>query len=112
MMLAASTSMRSSWCNPQVPGVQLPGSLLLPTDGTGIMRFSHAMLCCLLHRYRDPSLPIHRTEITRFPHAVLEVKLSLPEGQSAPSWVQACNCEFSAAFESKEHQVSTLSCTP
>ncbi|KAF5830825.1 VTC domain-containing protein [Dunaliella salina] len=38
--------------------------------------------------YRDPALPIHRTEITRFPHAVLEVKLSLPEGQSAPSWVQ------------------------
>ena len=29
-----------------------------------------------------------RTEITRFPHAVLEVKLSLPEGQSAPPWVQ------------------------
>eukprot|EP00197_Chlamydomonas_leiostraca_P000109 CAMPEP_0202888524 /NCGR_PEP_ID=MMETSP1391-20130828/43232_1 /ASSEMBLY_ACC=CAM_ASM_000867 /TAXON_ID=1034604 /ORGANISM="Chlamydomonas leiostraca, Strain SAG 11-49" /LENGTH=704 /DNA_ID=CAMNT_0049571829 /DNA_START=1666 /DNA_END=3777 /DNA_ORIENTATION=+ len=38
--------------------------------------------------YRDPSLPIHRTEITRFPHAVLEVKLSLPEGQTAPPWVQ------------------------
>lgn len=37
--------------------------------------------------YRDPSAPIHRTEITRFPHAVLEVKLSLPEGQSAPAWV-------------------------
>lgn len=28
-----------------------------------------------------------RTDITRFPHAVLEVKLSLPEGQSAPDWV-------------------------
>lgn len=39
-------------------------------------------------RYRDPSLPTHRTELTRFPHAVLEVKLSLPEGQTAPSWVQ------------------------
>jgi uncharacterized membrane protein YidH (DUF202 family) len=38
--------------------------------------------------YRDPSLPVARTEVTRFPHAVLEVKLSLPEGQSAPSWVQ------------------------
>lgn len=38
--------------------------------------------------YRDPTLPIHRTEITRFPHAVLEVKLSLPEGQTAPPWVQ------------------------
>ncbi len=38
--------------------------------------------------YRDPSLPIQRNEITRFPHAVLEVKLSLNEGQSAPSWVQ------------------------
>ena len=31
--------------------------------------------------------PVPRTEITRFPHAVLEVKLSLPEGQSAPEWV-------------------------
>jgi uncharacterized membrane protein YidH (DUF202 family) len=37
--------------------------------------------------YRDPALPVPRTEITRFPHAVLEVKLSLPEGQQAPEWV-------------------------
>ncbi|KAL4855568.1 Vacuolar transporter chaperone 4 [Chlorella vulgaris] len=37
--------------------------------------------------YRDPSLPIHRTEITRFPHAVLEIKLSLVEGEEAPDWV-------------------------
>ena len=29
-----------------------------------------------------------RTEITRFPHAVLEVKLSLKEGQVSPPWVQ------------------------
>lgn len=42
----------------------------------------------LLHRwYRDPNLPISRTDITRFPHAVLEVKLSLPEGQVSPEWV-------------------------
>ena len=26
--------------------------------------------------------------MTRFPHGVLEVKLSLPEGQKAPEWVQ------------------------
>ena len=32
--------------------------------------------------------PVYRTEITRFPHAVLEVKLSLQEGQQAPAWVQ------------------------
>jgi uncharacterized membrane protein YidH (DUF202 family) len=38
--------------------------------------------------YRDPSLPVPRTEVTRFPHAVLEVKLSLPDGQTAPPWVQ------------------------
>jgi hypothetical protein len=37
--------------------------------------------------YRDPSLPIHRTEITRFPHAVLEIKLSLAEGEAPPDWV-------------------------
>ena len=37
--------------------------------------------------FRDPALPMARTEITRFPHAVLEVKLSLPEGQAAPDWV-------------------------
>ena len=29
-----------------------------------------------------------RSEITRFPHAVLEVKLSLAEGQQAPEWVR------------------------
>ena len=37
--------------------------------------------------FRDPALPLARTEVTRFPHAVLEVKLSLPEGQAAPEWV-------------------------
>jgi hypothetical protein len=46
------------------------------------------LLALLYFRYRDPTLAVHRTEITRFPHAVLEVKLSLPEGQSAPPWVQ------------------------
>ena len=44
--------------------------------------------CCKCRWYRDPSLPVPRSEITRFPHAVLEVKLSLPEGQQAPTWVQ------------------------
>jgi SPX domain protein involved in polyphosphate accumulation/uncharacterized membrane protein YidH (DUF202 family) len=45
--------------------------------------------CSLAGRwYRDPKLPIHRTEITRFPHAVLEIKLALPDGESAPEWVQ------------------------
>lgn len=37
---------------------------------------------------RDPSLPINRNEITRFPHAVLEIKLSLGQGQESPAWVQ------------------------
>ncbi|KAF6262836.1 VTC domain-containing protein [Scenedesmus sp. NREL 46B-D3] len=45
--------------------------------------------CTLAGRwYRDPSLPINRNEITRFPHAVLEVKLSLGQGQESPAWVQ------------------------
>eukprot|EP01024_Parvocaulis_polyphysoides_P026125 TRINITY_DN2383_c0_g1_i13.p1 TRINITY_DN2383_c0_g1~~TRINITY_DN2383_c0_g1_i13.p1 ORF type:complete len:750 (-),score=93.88 TRINITY_DN2383_c0_g1_i13:114-2363(-) len=45
--------------------------------------------CTLAGRwYRDPLVPITRSEITRFPHAVLEVKLSLPEGTAAPLWVR------------------------
>ncbi|PSC73528.1 ABC transporter C family member 2 isoform A [Micractinium conductrix] len=45
--------------------------------------------CAIAGRwYRDPSLPIHRTEITRFPHAVLEIKLALPEGALPPEWVR------------------------
>lgn len=48
-------------------------------------------------RYRDPSLPIHPNEITRFPHAVLEVKLSLHEGQSSPAWVQVRSSSRAAA---------------
>lgn len=36
---------------------------------------------------RDPKVPVMRDEITHFPHAVLEVKLSLKEGQDAPVWV-------------------------
>jgi hypothetical protein len=43
---------------------------------------------------RDPALPTPRTEITRFPHAVLEVKLSLHQGEEAPEWIKArCSCE-------------------
>ena len=37
--------------------------------------------------YRDPALPLPLSEVTRFPHCVLEVKRSLPEGQKAPEWV-------------------------
>jgi len=45
---------------------------------------------------RDPSLPINRNEITRFPHAVLEIKLSLGEGQQSPAWVQVRHITFYA----------------
>ncbi|KAI8103362.1 hypothetical protein M9435_004701 [Picochlorum sp. BPE23] len=38
--------------------------------------------------FRDPSLPVHRTEVTRFPHAVLDLRLALAKGQETPSWVQ------------------------
>ena len=38
--------------------------------------------------YRDPELPLHRTEVTRFPHAVLEVKLALGPGEEPPPWVR------------------------
>ena len=37
---------------------------------------------------RDPKVSVMRDEITHFPHAILEVKLSLKEGQDAPIWVQ------------------------
>jgi len=37
--------------------------------------------------YRNPNLVLPPTEYTVFPHAVLEVKLSLKEGQEAPQWV-------------------------
>jgi len=38
--------------------------------------------------YRDPKIVVPNTEITRFPHAVLEVKLSLKEGEATPQWVK------------------------
>lgn len=41
---------------------------------------------------RDPALPLPRTEVTRFPHAVLEVKLSLPIGEEAPDWIKVRPC--------------------
>lgn len=37
--------------------------------------------------YRDPDTPVPPSEITRFPHAVLEVKLQLEEGAKTPEWV-------------------------
>ncbi len=38
--------------------------------------------------YRDPSKPVPLTEITRFPHAILEVKLQLQGEARTPDWVQ------------------------
>eukprot|EP00898_Chlorokybus_atmophyticus_P007682 jgi/Chlat1/7915/Chrsp68S07353 len=44
--------------------------------------------CLTVGRWcRDPNVPVPRTEITHFPHAVLEVKLALPEGEETPTWV-------------------------
>lgn len=37
--------------------------------------------------HRDPTKPLKNTEIVRFPHAVLEVKLQLSEGEPTPDWV-------------------------
>ena len=37
--------------------------------------------------FRDPSKPVPRNEITRFPHAVLEVKLQLKDESAKPQWV-------------------------
>jgi SPX domain protein involved in polyphosphate accumulation/uncharacterized membrane protein YidH (DUF202 family) len=37
--------------------------------------------------HRDPELPISNTEIARFPHAVLEIKLEVKEGATVPAWV-------------------------
>eukprot|EP00614_Pseudopedinella_elastica_P010020 CAMPEP_0172590006 /NCGR_PEP_ID=MMETSP1068-20121228/8496_1 /TAXON_ID=35684 /ORGANISM="Pseudopedinella elastica, Strain CCMP716" /LENGTH=804 /DNA_ID=CAMNT_0013385687 /DNA_START=190 /DNA_END=2604 /DNA_ORIENTATION=- len=38
--------------------------------------------------YRDPTKAVPVDEITRFPHAVLEVKLEIAEGASTPDWVK------------------------
>jgi len=39
--------------------------------------------------YRDPTKPVPLTEITRFPHAILEVKLQLEGDAQTPAWVQS-----------------------
>jgi SPX domain protein involved in polyphosphate accumulation len=38
--------------------------------------------------FRDPDFPIQRSEITRFPLAILELDLALAPGQNTPVWVQ------------------------
>lgn len=37
--------------------------------------------------HRDPSVPLARTDITRFPHAVLELNLALRSGETTPNWL-------------------------
>lgn len=37
--------------------------------------------------YRDPQLSVPLHEITRFPHAVLEIKLQLEDASKTPGWV-------------------------
>ena len=41
-----------------------------------------------LRWYRDPTVKVPLNEITRFPHAVLEVKLQIDEGGHTPEWVK------------------------
>jgi len=38
--------------------------------------------------FRNPSQPVPDNEITRFPHAVLEVKLQLEDESKTPAWVE------------------------
>ena len=38
--------------------------------------------------HRDPDKPISDKDIIRFPHAILEIKLQLNEGDPAPDWVK------------------------
>ena len=38
--------------------------------------------------YRDPTVAVPEDQITRFPHAVLEIKLEIAEGNSTPAWVK------------------------
>lgn len=52
---------------------------------------------------RDPALPLSRTEVTRFPHAVLEVKLSLPAGEAAPDWIKEL---LSSGYLTEVHKFS------
>jgi SPX domain protein involved in polyphosphate accumulation/uncharacterized membrane protein YidH (DUF202 family) len=43
-----------------------------------------------MHRWRrDPALPARRAEVSRFPHAVLELRLALAPGATTPAWVAA-----------------------
>jgi len=37
--------------------------------------------------HRDPNQPISPNDIIRFPHAILEIKLDLQEGDETPQWV-------------------------
>jgi len=37
--------------------------------------------------HRDPNQPISSNDIIRFPHAILEIKLNLQEGDETPQWV-------------------------
>lgn len=84
--------------------------LLLPTMRTQYMRTAFQIpfdatvrvsldtnLCMITERtkvtlnrerwYRDPSVAVPLNEITRFPHAVLEIKLQLQDENSTPQWV-------------------------
>ena len=83
---------------------------LLPTMRTQFMRTSFEIPCddtvrvaldtnlCMINErteetmsglrwYRDPHQKVPLNEITRFPHAVLEVKLQIDEGSKTPEWV-------------------------
>ena len=83
---------------------------LMPTMRTQYMRTSFEIPCddtvrvaldtnlCMINErteetmsglrwYRDPHQKVPLNEITRFPHAVLEVKLQIDEGSKTPEWV-------------------------
>lgn len=63
-------------------------------EHTNAVRASVDTNLCLInevhdgHWYRDPTVAIPNSELTRFPMAVLEIKLALSENDELPAWVR------------------------
>jgi SPX domain protein involved in polyphosphate accumulation len=83
-----STRPESKLITPSVIFLSLSAAFQIPHDAT--VRISLDTNLCMLTEtgrlgmndrwFRDPSKPVPKKEITRFPHAVLEVKLQLKVG--------------------------------
>ncbi|KAG5176603.1 VTC domain-containing protein [Tribonema minus] len=93
LVVATLQAITSKQLTPTLRSQYMRTAFQIPFDAT--VRISLDTNLCMINDrdpgpgrwYRDPALPFAHNDITRFPHAILEVKLQVTDEASTPPWI-------------------------